>query len=154
MNISLVPTEAIREVWPVVETMLAAAVRRTRGRYNIADVFTDILTGTQSLWIAFPSEEGDAPPDIVGCATIRIANYPNMKVARLEYLAGRDREKWLEAGWPVICKYAKEFGCSKIELDARLGLKKDMEKYGFDFLSAVYEFDLEKDQESLEATHG
>src|SRR5262245_36357749 len=118
MKIAMVPRERLGDVWSIAGPMLDPAVMRTKGRFHLADILEALMQGMSSLWIAFNEEEG-----VVGCVHFTISLYPTgVKVGRLDYLGGRDRDRWFDPMWYTLIKYAKENKCDKLEMSARPGL--------------------------------
>lgn len=136
--ISLVPAEGLPRVWPIVEPMLAKAAEYTNGRFNTADILTDIACGQQTLWIAI---EGGK---IIGCTTISIIEYPTgIKSLCYEYLGGDDVSRWLGEGHKVCMQYAKDHGCTKLECLGRSGWKRFLRDIGYQQFAVKYEFNIE-----------
>ena len=139
MMISAVPTEHVGNVWPLVSSALDKAIARTHGRFHSVDVLTSLLEGTASLWIAVENKE------IIGSLVFVITNYPGgVTSGRIDYIAGKDRDIWFKDMWDVVRDYAKNMGCSKIEMVARPGTAAYVDEWGGKRVGILMEYDLEE----------
>ena len=127
------------EAWKVVEPMLTKAVDRSNGRMTISELVHDIFTSDQTLWVALDGNE------IIGCCTVRIVRYPtDLMTLSYEYLAGEDVGRWLEEGHKVLTEYAKELGCSRLEVpQGRKGWEPFLKKLGYRTHAVRYECEIE-----------
>jgi hypothetical protein len=140
INISAVPRDQVNGIWPVVGPMLNKAITRTNGRWHNVDVLAACLEGTTSVWIAF-----DEDSNIIGTATITISTYPSgMKVGRMDYLGGHDRDLWFDQMWETTTNYARDLGCERFEVVCRKGLESYCKKYGMKPIGLFTELDLRK----------
>jgi hypothetical protein len=147
MMITLVPKEHVSSIWKQVAPEIEKALQRGEGRYDIVDVYEDILTGAQTLWLAV--DKIDGKPEIVGVCTVRIVKYPKFRACRLENVAGENFDTWMNEGLRIIGDYAKELGCDRLEAEGRYGWERKLEKAGWKkFTTSVeYKFPINEDQE-------
>ena len=137
ISVTLVPIEAIPELWPAVEPMLFKAVIRSGGRFTTEDLYHDLICGVQTLWLALDDS------NIIGCATVKVQLYPTgLMTLSYEYLAGEDVRRWMRQAQEVMISYAKEYGCTKIEIIGRQGWKPLLEQLGWRQTNVQYELDL------------
>jgi hypothetical protein len=142
MKISLVPREETTTVWHTVAPMIEKAIPYCKGRFSIVDIFHDVLTGEQTLWVAF--DEGE----IYGAVTVRIVQYPDCKALRLETLGGHSVRKWLREGFRTMESYARTCGCQKIEAFGRPEWGRFFKRLGLKPFAIQYEHNL--DEHNLE----
>lgn len=140
MMISQVPKEAVPELWAVVSPMFEKALEYTRGRFDLADLYTAFVSGEQSMWVAFNDDK-----EIKGCCAVRILEYSTFRSCSIEYISGEGVEDWLEDGFTVISKYAKEMGCSRMEGHGREGWSRIIDKLGWSKFAVRYETELSGD---------
>jgi hypothetical protein len=138
MQITMVPTEEINNVWREVEAMIAKAIPYCQNRFTIADVYIDLIKGDQSLWLAF-----DEQAHIYGAVTVRIVDYPNCRALRLETLGGHSVRRWLREGFASMEGYAKTYRCQKIEAFGRKEWGRFFERLGLKPFAVQYEHNLE-----------
>lgn len=139
-TITAVPKEHIKNVWQEVSPWLDKAIARTHGRYHNVDILTSIIEGTASLWLAIANGE------ILGSLVFTISLYPSgMKVGRIDYIAGRDRDEWFKEMWDAIVEYAKNDGCVMIEMVARRGTAEYVKEWGGREVGLFYEYSLKED---------
>lgn len=132
MNISLIPTAEVPNLWMAVLPFLEKATERFSSRYSAIDIYEELLTGQQSLWIAFEDE-------IVGAWTVRINEYPQNRVLNIEWLGGDDATTWLGPALEVMHNYAEDMGCTLEAAIARPGWKNHAKKLGFRMVAVIYE---------------
>lgn len=137
MKISLVPKEEVIHVWGTVEKLLERAVAYSNGRFDTVDLYMDILKGDQTLWIAF-----DEDRKIHAAATMRVVQYPGMKVLRIESLAGGKMAEWVADAHTTASRYGKESGCSRIEAFGRKGWQRVFAKFGGKPFAVQYELEI------------
>ncbi len=139
IEISLVPTEALDDVWPFVSPMIDDAVQQSNGRFDLMGIYEDIIDGEQSLWIALNDHH------IIGCCTVRIIRYnqTGLKTLSYEYLGGKDVGLWLPKGHEVLQTYAKEMECTRLEVSyGRAGWWPHLEKLGYRRPAVRYECEI------------
>ena len=118
--------------------MIQAALEYSGGRFAIENVYDDLMSGQQTLWVAIDDKYNQ-----VGCTTVSITQYPTgVKALCYEHLGGKDVTKWLEEGHRVCSAYARELGCTKLECQGRSGWLPFLKKLGYRQFAVRYEFDL------------
>jgi hypothetical protein len=129
--ISAVPKEHIGNVWKVVSPWLDKAIDRAHGRFHNVDILTSLFEGSASLWIAIKGNDDKQQGDIIGSLVFVITVYPSgMKVGRIDYIAGRDRDEWFKQMWDAIVGYARDNQCKAIEMVARPGTAEYVKGWG------------------------
>jgi hypothetical protein len=136
--ISAVPKDHIANVWNVVGPWLDKAIVRTHGRFHSVDVLTQLIDGSASLCIALRDGE------IIGSLVFVITIYPaGIKVGRIDYIAGKDRDDWFHEMWDQIKVYAKANHCTYIEMVARPGTAAYVKDWGGKAIGTFMEYTLE-----------
>lgn len=140
IQISLVPSGHIDQIWDVVSPMLDKAVQRSNGRMQLMDLYHDLIDGEQTLWIALDDTE------IIGCCTVMINKYgTGLTTLSYEYLGGADVGRWLGEGHRVLQMYAKEYGATRLEVpQGRKGWMPHLAKLGYRQSAIRYECELEE----------
>jgi hypothetical protein len=113
--------QRVHEVWPKVEHLVAAAVRRT-GLSHSADIEYDTLHGDGLLWLAC---RGDT---IEAAATTVLTETDTTKVCVLTACGGARMRGWL----PLLAKiedYAKAEGCGCLRIYGRKGWARVLTDY-------------------------
>lgn len=137
MRVSLVPKTEIGKLWPEINAMLQRAIDKDPTKYDTIDIFEELLTNKQTLWIAFNEEN-----EIKAAYTVRIVDYPKNRFLHVEFAAGDDVDEWLPLFYETFCKYAKDMGCSHVETYGRLGWGPRLEALGAKKVSMTYRVDL------------
>lgn len=125
LQVSLVPTGYVDEVWPQVEGYVAKALNYASGKYLLEDVYRLVTDFNYPLWIAF-DEEG-----IKGAVITRFVEYPRKKYLFLEFCGGRDGFTWKAPMLRVLRSWAKDHDCDGIEAAGRDGWQKVFERDGY-----------------------
>lgn len=115
VQVSLVPTEHVQDVWPAVAGFIAEALEHTHGRYEPEDIFMQLASGGQMLWVAF---EEDA---IKGCVTTQISQYPRKRVLTCFTMGGDDFPLWKGPMFELLTKFALDNDCDDFEATGRPG---------------------------------
>lgn len=119
MELLFVDQAALSDVWPIARDNINKALEYSSGRYNEKTVVDGLVSGAMQLWIAV--EDGNIHMSLI----TQIMTYPTgLKVCEIFVLGGLDRNKWLEPGTKVITKYAKELGCSRLQMIGRKGWER------------------------------
>ena len=104
---------------------IEAALKYTGGTHDIIDIYEGLYKGTMQLW-----------PNDNSCLVTEIVTYPKKKVLNV-FLGGGDLAEILEMHESVIT-WAKEQGCSALNMTGRFGWKKPLSKYGWKPLHSSY----------------
>ena len=137
MNYSLVPVEEIGAIWDQVAPFIEAAIEVDPERYDTVDVFADLLSRKQSLWIGF-DDEGR----VTMTCTVRVLKYPKCKILSIETLSGEDMEAWIIDGMDLLKSYAREIGCRYVEASGRHGWRAAVKKTGGRMIASHYRFEV------------
>lgn len=130
-QIALVPQEQIGNIWETAIEFLRLALKRT-GRVDEADLFTDLLTGEQQLWIGFEEKEPKA------FATTKVYTDHGKRILLIYSIGGKNVSEFWETGVDVFERFARDQNCSLIEFQGRDGWKV-LEPYGFEKTAVVYQ---------------
>jgi hypothetical protein len=109
-RVTLIPREAIAEVWPVISTLVAMATRHG-GAYEAADVKAALEAGDWQLW-------GDGRSI---CCT-RVAEYPKRRLLFVMLASGGLES--VEPMWPTIKAFGQSHGCGGAKAFARPGFSR------------------------------
>ena len=137
-TIALIPPNYIQTLWDDVEELLAPAIARSRGRWDMQSLYESIRNLEQHLWVAF-NEAGV----IEGVGTTEFVFYPRKKMLAMQYLGGANFNSWV---WDMLDRFnswAKDNQCDGIEGTARHGFGKWLEQDGFVRSYTTYEKNVE-----------
>lgn len=109
---SLVPRDAVAEVWPHVVVHLSRALART-GDYGLEDARAALESAAWRLWIAA------RPGALVAAAATEVLIYPRRHVLHV-HVAGGEGEG-VGAMWPLVRDYARGHGCAALRFMGRRG---------------------------------
>jgi hypothetical protein len=119
-----IPAHRIDDVWDEVRPWIAAACKRSRGKFDENDIRIGLLLGEDQLWI-WRTETSYA----VGIT--RIVNYPKQRVCTIRIVTGTSATEWQKKAMETIERWAKENGCHAMELCARPGWSRRMRAQGY-----------------------
>lgn len=83
MNIQRVDVGHVHQVWPMVETHLAAALEFAKGDYTLESVKVMLVTGQWLLLVAVDDE------GLKGAATVVFSSRPHDRVAFVTLIGGK-----------------------------------------------------------------
>ena len=136
MQVSAVPAEYVKEVWPDVKGYLQGAGDYTHGRYEAEDILDSITDYDHTLWIAF-TEEG-----IKGAVVTNFIDYPRKRMLCMNFCGGVQLENWKDPMLQLLQRWAKDNECDGIEATARLGWSKIFKSDGHKPLWQTFELPL------------
>lgn len=115
------PPDVIPRLWPVVSWRLekGSVTGRASGRWSEESIYKNFATQKWQLWCAMEGKECLA---IV--ATELNVHPTGMKSALIVMATGDARDKWERIGMEKIEQWAREEGCSLLEMWARPGWHK------------------------------
>ena len=127
--------------WEKAEPLIALACQQSRGRYNPDSVRSELESGRQVLWILYRGDD-----DMLVAITTSMTDYPGKKMMTIQFCgASGDKPYWLSGRDLVISSlrdFAKERGCSGIEISGRRGWEKVLSPLGFDKTYSVLELEI------------
>jgi len=139
ISIHTVPKKLLNDCWPLVHGHLTKAAEYTYGRYTAEDIYHMIANNPDvHLWAA-------ADPDYrcYGAVVTGFTAYPKHTVLNLFFCGGDRLELWKDPMLAELRAYAKQVGCSCIELAGRRGWEKIFEPDGVKVRWTVCELPLE-----------
>ena len=123
-NVTGVLSSQINEVWPVVAPLIERSIEYSDGKFALADVRRFLEEQTCQLWLIYNAA------GIAGALVTQIINYPQDRRLIFLFCAGVEADQWLHLS-EVIKNYAREQGCSCVEIYGRPGWVKKMRPFGF-----------------------
>tara|TARA_R110002012_G_scaffold269925_1_gene454149 strand:- start:477 stop:890 length:414 start_codon:yes stop_codon:yes gene_type:complete len=126
LRVSLVPTEAVGDVWKDVERVLGKSVDTVKDKAELIDVLSGVYDDTYVLWVVM-----DESDNIIAAFTTRLLVYPRRKALALDWVGGTRMKEWEDQLIGTMRKYANELGCSHLEGYGRKGWGRSLKKYGF-----------------------
>ena len=115
----VVGAEQIKMLWPHVVPYLSRAINRY-GEHSLEEIFSSLLSKERQMWV--PGNK-----KVEGVLITKIINREDEKICFLELCAGRGIEsiRFLH----LIEKWAKNAGCTRMELSGREGWKRVLKNY-------------------------
>jgi hypothetical protein len=139
MQITIVPSGHVTNVLPDIIPHLHKLAPRTNGRSTVDDILQGILSGSNSLWLAFEETENNK---IYGVVICNLMIYPRIKTLNVFYCAGTVLRLWQKPMMDKLVNFAKDNGCSKIELTGRPGWAKALKAWDVQEAYRTYEIEL------------
>jgi hypothetical protein len=133
MQVSAVPAEYVKQVWPDVVEYLRGAAEYTHGRYEVEDILDSITDYDYTLWIAF-NEEG-----IKGAVVTNFSDYPRKRMLCMQFCGGTQLDLWKGPMLSLLQKWAFDNDCDGVEATARLGWSKIFKSDGHKPLWQTFE---------------
>ena len=133
MQVALIPTEHVSNVWPRLTAHMAKAAEYTYGRYEPEDILDSLIQYEHDLWVAFEGE------DIKGVTITRLAQYPRIRCLDMVFCAGDEGMEWKDPMLSMLQHWAYDNSCDRIESTGRVGWAKIFKNDGYKALWQVYE---------------
>ena len=133
--IMAIPAELLDDFWPKVSTYMERAAAVSGGRYEAQDIKDAVRTGEIHLLVAL--KDGLA----IGCLTLRIRQYPRMRVIEGVDIAGEIHayEDWRQPMSDFVDMIARRVGAEKVEFRGRSGWDRMLQSNGYQKVFAFYE---------------
>ena len=125
MNHTLVAPEDIDTIWDDVEGLIKKA---SDDLLNYIDIYKLLREGTFLLWII--TDDNNA---IVTAMTLMFQKYPRDTSLRIVTCGGEKMKEWLNEFLEKIEVFAKDRGCSYIDIDGRSGWSKVLKDYKVEY---------------------
>lgn len=118
--------DELGRVWPVVAPMLAPAVERSEGRYDMRAVFDDLRNRRSLLWVVY-----DDRGVVHAAFTARGVHYPRATWLVVDFLGGAELALWVETCDRVLAEFARDAGYDGVELVGRRGWARALSAFGW-----------------------
>jgi len=139
MEVSAVPAEFVKQVWPDVKEYLEGAALYTHGRYEVDDILDSITDYDHTLWIAFNVE------GIKGAVVTNFIDYPRKRMLCMSFCGGVGLKDWKDPMLALLQRWATANDCDGIEATARSGWSKIFKSDGHKPLWQTFELPLGED---------
>ncbi|CAB4169708.1 hypothetical protein UFOVP1302_74 [uncultured Caudovirales phage] len=140
MIATMVPSQNIESIWPKVSILFEPAVKRANGKFDINDVFNDLIQQKTSLWVAASGQ------DILAAICVRVIDYPKRRFAQYEIVGAKPHTMfsgWIDMLFGLIEDYAKNaMNCDGIEGGGRPGWAKASALRGYRVTGVFVEKDI------------
>lgn len=114
----------IDRFWKDVEPFISEPLAGNDGEFTAEDIYRSLLEKKMQLWVAY--RDG-----IKAAMVTEVVNYPRKKVVRIVTLGGDDMAGWIDDGFPLIHRWAKEQGASGMEIMGRKGWIRVLDRFGY-----------------------
>lgn len=135
IEVSLVPREAIPEIWDRVSHLLKRATDLSFGRYRLRDLKEKLISGEFNLWIVFEKDTGN----ILSAITSTFTQYPQMKSLHGQFLGGDRLVEWRDRFCEIFDRWGRDNDCQIIEFSGRKGWGRVLEGNGYKEVYRIYE---------------
>ena len=122
----VVPVEpiAVELFWDKIEPLVKKSVNYSGGRHTVDTTKYLLEKGMMQLFIVFKSVK-----DIEAIIITQKAIYPAKTILTIVLCGGRNMSKWAGEAIETTMKYAKENGCTGVEVMGRPGWRKIFNKH-------------------------
>lgn len=116
MDIGMATPDQASKLWDLVGPMLDKSVPYSGGRYSLVDMFNQIMSGEQFLWLVTESD------NLVAAFTTRVVSYPRFRALSCQFCGGDNRmDEWIEQADEILHNFAKDGDCTILEMTGRPG---------------------------------
>jgi hypothetical protein len=126
VKVSLVPSEAVGQIWKEIERVLEKSVATVKDKAETIDVLDGVYNGTYVLWVVLDDDD-----KVIAAFTTRLIVYPQRKALALDWVGGTQMKEWEDQLIDTMKRYANKLDCSHLEGYGRKGWGRVLKKYGF-----------------------
>jgi hypothetical protein len=137
MIITLVPKEALPDVWPEASQFIQKALDAAPGYYRPVDVLHNIINEMETLWAVYDDDK-----TMQACFTTIINQYPLCRRVMVHHVGGAYLDEWQDDSWAILKNYARDTGCSGVDARGREGWRPRARSLGIRIIT-TYSYDLE-----------
>ncbi len=125
-TVTLIPTEAVDDLWPTVAPLLAPAMEYAGGRIDMDSVHEWLLDRRYLLWVTYAEDK------IIRAAFVtREARYPRRNMLVIDICGGTHMRRWAAEGTRVFTSFARDVGLDGVEMCGRAGWTRSLRPYGW-----------------------
>jgi len=145
MDIVYIPPKNISKVWILAKPYIDDALAYSNSHHH-SDHFFELMTkGKLQLWILWDDTKNTTQEKMNGVVISEIIQRSIKKVFHLPIVTGKNRQRWQHL-IEKLEDFAKDQGCDLMELIARPGWQKILDKYNYKKTHVILEKELkEKD---------
>ncbi len=136
VQVSLVPKQLVPQIELELRPLIRKLGSHLGNRFDEDTLFETLRDGKMDVWIAFEEDE------ILAFGATAIHTYPLRKVFSVIFSAGGKLGQWADDMMDMWMSYARDSGCSSIEVTGRPGWTRFLKRYGFEFLCTTVEREL------------
>ena len=145
MDIVYIPAKDVNRVWVIVKPYIDDALAYSNSHHNSKHFNKLLNEGKLQLWILWDSKKKTTNEKINGVVISEIIQRSIKKVFHLPIVTGKNRQQWQHL-IEKLEDFAKKQECDLMELIARPGWQKILDKYNYKKTHVILEKELkEKD---------
>lgn len=141
MDIYYVAPENVGAVWHRIAEFVARVCKRSGDRRTPAGTLHHLASNYATLFIV--EDQGD----IIGFCAVKQVQYDGTKLLQVELLSGDRFDEWIDQMHDVIEHFAKENGCSGMELIGRKGWIRKLSRFGWGEAFVTCQIRWDKDEQ-------
>jgi len=144
MDIVYIPKEEINKVWVLAKPYVDDALVYSNSHHH-SDHFKNLMVqGKLQLWFLWDDKKNTIQEKMNGVVVSEIINRSIKKVFHLPIVTGKNRQRWQHL-IEKLENFAKDQGCDCMELIARPGWQKILNKHNYFKTHVVLEKNLKEE---------
>ena len=144
MDIVYIPKEEINKVWVLAKPYVDDALVYSNSHHH-SDHFKNLMVqGKLQLWLLWDDKKNTIQEKMNGVVVSEIINRSIKKVFHLPIVTGKNRQRWQHL-IEKLENFAKDQGCDCMELIARPGWQKILNKHNYFKTHVVLEKNLKEE---------
>lgn len=145
MDIVYIPVKDIDKVWVLAKPYIDDALAYSNSHHH-SEHFKDLLNkGKLQLWLLWDNDKNTIKEKMNGVVVSEIIKRSIKKVFHLPIVTGKNRQKWQHL-IEKLEEFAKDQGCDCMELVARPGWQKILDKHKYFKTHVVLEKNLKEEK--------
>jgi len=146
MDLVYIPKEDVGKVWMIVRPLIQDALAYSGNHHNVGHYFDLCKSGKVQLWLIWDKDKNTINERLNGVVITQIIQRSVTRVLHTPIVTGKNRQKWQHL-IEKLENFAKDQGCDVVELVARPGWQKIMDKYNYKKTHVFLEKRIEKEKE-------
>ena len=108
VGVYYVPPMQLEAEWRNAASLVRLAQKRLEDKMDMSDVYRNIKSGSQQLWMIYKEER------LKAAMVTSVDTHPKCNVFHIMLIGGFDMQEWLMPALDVIKDAAKKLGCKTI----------------------------------------
>jgi len=138
MKLVNIPSSNLDDVWSLVQKDISEALSFSGNHTDAQFVYDCVKDNKMQLWVIWDKDKSTTLEKYYGVVVTEIVKRKLIQSCNIFIVTGRQRQKWQHL-ISVLEDFALDNNCTNMELIARKGWKKIMEKFNYKQTHVVLE---------------
>ena len=145
MKLVNIPSSNLDDVWSLVKKDINEALSYSGNQTDAQFVYESIKENKMQLWVVWDKDKPTTLEKYYGVVVTEVVQRKLKRSCQIFIMTGKHRQKWQHL-ISVLEDFALENNCTNMELIARKGWKKIMEKFNYKQTHVVLEKEIKQEK--------